>query len=63
MIVAYFMPHNEGVESGVITEPGFDSEFTLVDLYEVDGSIKSFENEDDAQAWLKGKRDEHEEDA
>lgn len=52
MIVAYYMPHNDGVESGVLTEPGQSTGSTLVDLYEVDGEIRSFETEDEARAWL-----------
>lgn len=53
MIVAFHVPHNEGVQAGIITSPGFDSETSLVDLYEVDASIKSFDTLAEAQDWLK----------
>jgi hypothetical protein len=56
MIVAYYVPHNEGVESGIIDGPGFDSGFTLVDLYEVDASIRSFDTREEAEAWLAEKQ-------
>lgn len=59
LVVAYFVPHNEGIEAGIITGPGFTSELTLVDLYEVDASIGSFANEDDARTWLKAMYDEN----
>lgn len=52
MIVAFFHPHNEGVVAGIITGPGFDSDTELVDTYEVDAQIRSFETEQDAKAWL-----------
>lgn len=58
MNIAFFVPHNEGVESGIITGPGFTSETTLVDLFEVDASIRSFEHYHEAEEWLKGKHEE-----
>jgi hypothetical protein len=63
--VAYWVPHNahyNAVEYGVITRPGFDSELTLVDLYEVDAVIKSFESPEEAQAWIDGKLSERKQD-
>lgn len=54
LVVAYHVPHNDGVESGVITESGFDSGTSLVDLYEVDATIRSFDSEDEACVWLNG---------
>lgn len=51
MIVAYRVPHNEGVEMGIITGPGFDSGTNLVDLYEVDAKVQSFETLDQAIDW------------
>jgi hypothetical protein len=58
MHVAYFVPHNDGVEAGVISEPGFDSEGSLVDLYEVDATIKSFVTREEAEGWLAEQRAE-----
>lgn len=62
MIVAYFVPHNDGVEFGIITGPGFDTDISLVDLYEVDATIKSFDGDGtdlwEATTWLKGKIEE-----
>ena len=52
MVVAYYMPHNEGVESGILDRPGQDTGLDLVDLYEVDGKIATFENERLAKEWL-----------
>lgn len=51
-VVTYRIPHNEGVEAGVIDGPGFDTGTTLVDLYEVDGQIRSFATRAEADAWL-----------
>lgn len=58
MIVAYYIPHNDGVEAGILTESGQSTGLTLVDLYEVDGEIRSFETYDDATAWIDGHRNE-----
>lgn len=55
LVVAYLVPHNDGVEFGIITGPGFDTELTLIDLYEVDGTVKSLGSEADADAWLEEK--------
>ena len=52
MIVAYWMPHNDGVEKGILDEPGQDTGTDLVDLYEVDGTIKTFGTREEAEAWL-----------
>ena len=57
MVVAYYMPHNEGVESGILDKPGQDTGLDLVDLYEVDGKIATFNNKAEAEAWLEEKRD------
>lgn len=58
MIVAFYIPHNDGVEAGLITEAGFDSGTRLVDLYEVDGEIRSFETKEEAQEWLEARHSE-----
>jgi hypothetical protein len=55
MVVAYYMPHNDGVESGILDGPGQDSGLDLVDLYEVDGVIKTFANRTEADEWLSSK--------
>jgi hypothetical protein len=54
-IVAYHVPHNEGVEMGIITGAGFDGngdDFNLTDLYEVDASVRSFDTVAEATDWL-----------
>jgi hypothetical protein len=51
-VVAFFVPHNDGTEKGIIDGPGFHSGATLVDLYEVDAEIASFETREEAEAWL-----------
>jgi hypothetical protein len=53
-VVAFRVPHNEGLIAGIITGPEFDTGTDLVDLYEVDATIKSFATEDEARAWLLG---------
>lgn len=53
MIVAYHFPHNDGIEYGVLDAPGQDTGLNLVDLYEADGSIRTFETRADAEAWLR----------
>jgi hypothetical protein len=55
VIVAYYFPHNEGIESGILTEPGQDTGTKLVDLYEVDGQIKTFNTWVEANEWLQSK--------
>lgn len=55
MVVAYYIPHNEGVESGIFDKPGQDTGLDLVDLYEVDGMIKTFNNREQARLWLADK--------
>lgn len=52
LAVAFHHPHNEGRVAGVITGPGFDTGTSLVDTFEVDASIKSFDTEEEAIAWL-----------
>lgn len=52
MVVAFYIPHNEGTVFGVITSADFDSGVALVDLYEVDGTIKSFATQHEAERWL-----------
>lgn len=54
MIVAYYIPHNDGVEAGILTKSGQSTGLTLVDLYEVDGEIRSFETLEEADAWIRG---------
>lgn len=56
-VVAFDVPHSEGVEQGVIHGPGFSSGTSLVDLYEVDASIKSFFTKDEAETWLSEMRE------
>src|ERR1700722_5278724 len=52
MVIAFHVPHNEGVVYGIFTKPGLDTKLTLVDLYEVDGRLQTFENFDQALEWL-----------
>lgn len=52
LFVAYYVPHNEGVVSGVISEPGQNTGMELVDLYEVDAQIAGFATDVEARAWL-----------
>jgi hypothetical protein len=52
MVVAYYMPHNDGVVSGILDKPGQDTGLDLVDLYEVDGVIKTFATREEAHGWL-----------
>jgi hypothetical protein len=52
MVVAFHFPHNEGVVYGIFDNAGLDSGLALVDLYEVDGKIRTLENVTDAQQWL-----------
>jgi hypothetical protein len=54
MVVAYYVPHNDGTEQGILDGPGQDTGLDLVDLYEVDGIIKTFSDREEAQAWLDG---------
>jgi hypothetical protein len=54
MVVAFHVPHNEGVIYGIFTKPDMDTNLTLVDLYEVDGRLRTFENVEQAQGWLNG---------
>jgi hypothetical protein len=58
MIVAYFIPHNEGIETGIITKAGQTTADALIDLSEVDGVITSFETLDEARAWIKSRLDD-----
>lgn len=55
MAVAYYMSHNEGVESGILDKPNQDTGLDLVDLYEVDGVIKTFGSREQARIWLADK--------
>lgn len=57
MAVAYYVPHSDGTESGIIDAPGFSSGLSLIDLYEVDATIRSFASREEAEAWLNGKLD------
>lgn len=52
MVVAYFVPHNEGIVAGILTEVGQDTGTSLIDLYEVDATIKAFEDHTEAYEWL-----------
>lgn len=51
-VVAFYVPHNEGSVAGIVVGPGFDSKFMLVDLYEVDASLQSFDSLEAARAWM-----------
>lgn len=57
-VVAFHVPHNEGSVAGFITGPGFESEHTLVDLYEVDASMASFASMEEAEGWMEEYTDE-----
>lgn len=52
MIIAFHMPHNEGCVFGIITSPNFDTKEHLVDLYEVDATMQSFDTEAAAEEFL-----------
>ena len=52
MIVAYFGTHVEGVESGILDAPGQDSQLSLIDLYEADITVRTFETREEADRWL-----------
>lgn len=52
MIVAFHHPHNEGSVAGLVTGPGFDAGTALVDTYEVDAQIRSFDTIQEAREWL-----------
>jgi hypothetical protein len=52
MVVAFHVPHNEGVVYGIFTKANQDTALLLVDLYEVDGRIRTFDNFQDAVVWL-----------
>jgi hypothetical protein len=56
MVVAYYMPHNDGIEQGILDKVGQDTGLDLVDLYEVDGVIKTFNSREEAQSWLDSKK-------
>lgn len=58
-VVAFTVPHNEGLEWGIIDGPGFDSGLSLVDLYEVDAQIRSFATREEAEQWFAGIRAEN----
>ena len=51
-VVAFRHPHNEGLVAGIITGSEFDTGTLLVDTYEVDATIKSFADIEDARAWV-----------
>jgi hypothetical protein len=55
MVVAYYFPHNDGTEYGIFDEPGESTNLTLVDIYEVDGVIRTFETVSEAETWLLGR--------
>lgn len=52
MVVGFHFPHNEGVVYGIFTEADQDTNLLLVDLYEVDGRIRTFNEMTEAQQWL-----------
>lgn len=53
MIVAYHFPHNDGIEYGILDKPGQDTGTALVDLYEADGVVQTFDSRTDAETWLR----------
>ena len=55
MVVAYYMPHNDGIEFGIFDKPGQTTGANLIDLYEVDGEIMTFNDMTEARQWLNGK--------
>lgn len=57
MVVAYFIMHNEGKKSGILSQNGHTVE--LSDLYEADVTLRTFANEDDARTWLNETRREN----
>jgi hypothetical protein len=61
MVVAYWMPHNDGIESGILDAPGQDTGLDLVGLYEVDGQIRTFKDRAKAETWLSQKKSERQE--
>lgn len=52
MVVGFHFPHNEGVVYGIFDNAGQDTKLALVDLYEVDGKVETFETVKEAQQWL-----------
>ena len=53
MVVAFHVPHNEGLVYGIFTEPDQTTNLALVDLYEVDGQVRTFANFEDAEKWVR----------
>ena len=62
MIVAYHFSHNEGIEQGTIDAAGQTTGAQLVDMYEADGEIRTFDTKEQADAWLREQRDEDDDD-
>jgi hypothetical protein len=58
MIVAYYFTHNDGEARGILDAPGQESGLELVDLYEADGTIRTFATREEAEAWLKEQDDD-----
>ena len=54
MVVAYYIAHNDGTLAGILNDS--DQELTLADLYEVDGTVRTFNYRDEAEAWLRKRR-------
>jgi hypothetical protein len=52
MIVAYYISHNEGVEHGILENPGDATGSECIDLSEVDAEIQAFATKAEALAWL-----------
>lgn len=52
MVVGFHFPHNEGVVYGIFDRAGETTNLSLVDLYEVDGQIQTFNDVNDARLWL-----------
>ena len=51
-VVAFYVPHNEGVVTGIIDGPNQEGGSDLIDLYEVDMQIRSFSTRRAAEQWL-----------
>jgi hypothetical protein len=60
VIVGFYFPHIDGSVLGIIDGPGFDSKQMLIDGYEVDATIESFETLEEAEAWAEDHNDDGE---
>ncbi len=58
LVVAYFVTHNDGIESGVISRA--IDHLALADLYECGIELKFCDSEFDANAWITERRRSYE---